>query len=182
MSLDFLPPFCLWLEPIWTHDKQGKLFSNSVSISPKYSNFYKAPRWASCGVHHSAESWKKYLKNRNSAVCIKPWSQTAHCGVRIDIFESLSLLLKRQSGKILLWVNKSIMKEKIWRTIFWFAKPKILTLWCHAHQSRIFRTLRSTISDKSKLNLKILYPVHQGPIWVRIMRKMEVENLVTHSL
>ena len=139
------------------------------------------------GGHHAVcitpqSHEKKYLKNRNSAVCIKPWSQTAHCGVRIDIFESLSLLLKRQSGKILLWVNKSIMKEKIWRTIFWFAKPKILTLWCHAHQSRIFRTLRSTISDKSKLNLKILYPVHQGPIWVRIMKKMEVENLVTHSI
>ena len=53
------------------------------SISPRYSNFKKAPRRASHrgvrlrGVHHPAES--------DSAVCIIPRSQTprcaSHCGV-----------------------------------------------------------------------------------------------------
>ena len=31
-------------------------------------------------------------------------------------------------------------------------------------------------------NSKILKPVYQGPRWIRIMKEMEVENLVTHSL
>ena len=69
-----------------------------------------------CRVHHTAES--------SSAVCIPPRSQTAHHRARIKIFESLWLLLKGQSGEILLGVNTSIMKEKIWRIKFWFAKPK----------------------------------------------------------
>ena len=29
--------FCSWFEPIWAPDKQAKVFSNSVSISQKYS-------------------------------------------------------------------------------------------------------------------------------------------------
>ena len=75
------------------------------------------------GGHHAVcitpqSHEKKYLKNRNSAVCIKPWSQTAHCGVRIDIFESLSLLLKRQSGKILLWVKNLSWKKKFEEQFF----------------------------------------------------------------
>ena len=36
--------------------------------------------------------------------------------------------------------------------------------------------------QKSKPNLKILKPVYQGPRWVWIMKKMELENLLTHSL
>ena len=49
----------------------------------------------------------------SSAVCITPQSQTIHSGVKIEIFVSLWLLLKGQSGKILLRVNTSIMNEKI---------------------------------------------------------------------
>ena len=41
-----------------------------------------------------------------------PQSQTAHCGVKNEIFVSLWLLLKGQSGEILLGVNTSINKEK----------------------------------------------------------------------
>ena len=52
-------------------------------------------------VHHTAEL--------SSAVCITPRSQTAHCGVKIEIIGSLWLLLKGHSGKILLGVNYSIM-------------------------------------------------------------------------
>ena len=60
-----------------------------------------------CGVHHTAES--------SSAVCITPRSQTAHRRVRIENFEDLWLLLKGESGEILLGVNTYIMKEKIWK-------------------------------------------------------------------
>ena len=59
--------------------------------------------------------------------------QTEHREVKIQIFVILWLLLKGQSGEILLGVNTSIMKGKIWRTFVWFAKPKILTPRCHAH-------------------------------------------------
>ena len=57
-----------------------------------------------CRVHHTAES--------SSAVCIPPRSQTAHHRARIKIFESLWLLLKGQSGEIILGVNIIITKEK----------------------------------------------------------------------
>ena len=42
-----------------------------------------------------------------------PRSQTAHGGVRIKIFENQWLLLKGQSGEILLGENTTIMKAKI---------------------------------------------------------------------
>ena len=50
---------------------------------------------------------------------------------------------------------------------------------CCTPRGRFFRTLWSNISAKSKLNAKILQPVYQGPRWVQIMKKLEVENLVT---
>ena len=103
------------------------------------------------GVHHTTYS--------SFAVCITPQSQTARHGVKIEIFASLWVLLQGQSGEILLGVNTSIMKEKIWRTKIPLAKPKILTLRCDAQctpGSRIFRTLWSNISAKLKPNSKIL--------------------------
>ena len=38
------------------------------------------------------------------------------------------------------------------------------------------------LTSKSKPNSKIIRPDYQWPGWVRIMKKMEDENLVTHSL
>ena len=35
---DFWPPVYFIIEPIWAPDEQAELFSNSVSISPRYSN------------------------------------------------------------------------------------------------------------------------------------------------
>ena len=37
VSRDFGPQFFSWFEPIWATDKQVNVFSNSVSISPRYS-------------------------------------------------------------------------------------------------------------------------------------------------
>ena len=37
VSRDLRPPFFSWFNPIWAPDKQAKVFSNSLSISPRYS-------------------------------------------------------------------------------------------------------------------------------------------------
>ena len=85
-------------------------------------------------VHPTAES--------SYAMCIPPLSQATRCashcgvklrgvhhtrsqtalgGVKIEIIVSLWLLLKGQSSEILLGVNTSTMKEKIWSQFFLFA-------------------------------------------------------------
>ena len=133
------------------------------------------------GVHHTMESSDQNFSN-SSVVSIPPQSQTAHRGVKrgvkIEIFVILWLLLKGQSGEILLGVNTSIIKEKNWRIFLYLLSLKM----CMTLRSRIFWTLWSNISAKSKLISKLLKPVYQEPGWVQIMKKMEVENLVTHSL
>ena len=134
-------------------------------------------------VHHTAESSDQNC-SKHSVVCIPPRSQApwcaSHLGVKIEIFVSLQLLLKGQSGEILLGANTSIIREnsiKVWKS--GFTKLKILTPGCHAHRGvEIFK-----LCDRiSKLNSKILMFIYQGPGWVHIMKKMEVKNLVTHSL
>ena len=115
-------------------------------------------------MHHTTES--------SSPVCFLPRSQAprcaAHRGVKIKIFGSLRLFLKGHSGEILLRVITSIIKEKIWRKKFWFAKTKILSPRCDAHRET---EPWSTISAKSNQNSRIFQPVYQGPRWVRIVEK-----------
>ena len=40
----------------------------------------------------------------------------------------------------------------------------------------------SIISVKSKSNSKLFLPLFQGSRWIRILKNIEVENLVTHAL
>ena len=84
-------------------------------------------------------------------MCILPQSQTAHRRVKIKIFVSLWLLLKGQSGEILLEVNTSTMKEKIWRIFFYELSLKfwLCYVW-RTPRSRNFRTLWSNISCLSE--------------------------------
>ena len=49
-------------------------------------------------------------------------------------------------------------------------------------RSQHYRTFWSNISSNLKPNSKILKPVYQRPEWVRTWEKLEVENLVAHSL
>ena len=78
----------------------GVLHTAETSFADCIIPWSQAKRCASCrrvklrGVHHTTES--------SSAVCITPWSQTAHPGVKIENFAGLWLLLKGQSGEILL--------------------------------------------------------------------------------
>ena len=46
------------------------------------------------------------------------------------------------------------------------------------HTTEFLKNLN--ISAKSKLKSQIFYYVYQGPRWVRIMEKIDVENVVTH--
>ena len=109
----------VWLRGVHPSAKS----SSAVCITLKsqvIKIYQKAPRCAShlkvklCSVLSTAES--------SSVVCIAPQSQALWCAshrrVKIEIFVSLWLLLKGQSGENLLEVNTSIMKEKIWRKIF----------------------------------------------------------------
>ena len=41
VSRDFRPQFCFWFKPIWAPYKQAKVFSNPVSLSPRYWFYYK---------------------------------------------------------------------------------------------------------------------------------------------
>ena len=76
----FSPKFFSWFEPIQTPYKQVKVFLNAVSISPKYSNFKKAPH-----VHSTAKSsspvWcTPHVKWSNFFYffCLTPFSFDAH--------------------------------------------------------------------------------------------------------
>ena len=64
--------FFSWFEPIWAPDKQAKVFSNGVLISPRIQIFKKL-----CGVHPSAES--------SSAVCNTPLSQAPRCATQSGV-------------------------------------------------------------------------------------------------
>ena len=71
-----------------------------------------------CGMQHTAESRSPKF-SKNLAVRIK--------SVKIKIFTSHWVPLEGKSEEILLGVNNSIIKEKIWRNFFLFAITKILT-------------------------------------------------------
>ena len=175
----------VWLRGVHPSAKS----SSAVCITLKsqvIKIYQKAPRCAShlkvklCSVLSTAES--------SSVVCIAPQSQALWCashrGVKIEIFVSLWLLLKGQSGEILLGVNTSTVswKKRFEENFFDLLSLKFW-LWgvMHTAESKFSNFV---ICDLVKLkpNSKILYPVYQGPRWVRIMNKMKVENLVTHSL
>ena len=127
------------------------------------------------GVHPTAEL--------SSAVCITLRSQNAHCGVKIEIFVSLWLVLKGQWGEILLGVNISIIKEKILRKKILFAKTKILTPRCAAHRGVDFFELCDRISRRNRNRIRKYFSLFiRGPDGFKSLKKLEVKNLVTQSL
>ena len=65
--------FCSWFEPIWDPDKQSKVFSNSVSISQRYS-FTK-------------------LEKFDSAVCMAPRSQNFRLSKSYTISSNLFFMI-----------------------------------------------------------------------------------------
>ena len=108
------------------------------------------------GVHNTAES--------SSTVCIPPQSQAPQSTVCIilgsqalwcESHRVVKLHTKEgQSGEILIGVNTSIMKDKIWITNFLLAKPKILTPWCHAHCGVKFFELCDQISRRNRNQIR----------------------------
>ena len=68
-----------WFESIWSPGKQGKVFFNYVSISPRYSNFIyeKTPQ---CALYCRVELRSLHPTTESiSAVCIPPRSQALRC-------------------------------------------------------------------------------------------------------
>ena len=110
-------------------------------------------------MHHTMES-----SDPNTAVRITPQSQTAHLGVWIENFTSLWLLLKGPSGEILLGVNTSIMKEKIWSIKSGFTQPKFFTPQCHAHRGVEFFKLCNWISRRNRNRIRKYFTLFiRGP-------------------
>ena len=172
------------------------LKSSTVCIPPQSQTLQCAsPRWVRLrGVHPTVES--------SSTMCITPWSQAQRCashrwvklcGVHHTVESNCTLrsqnrnlceslipfkgTIRRNSFK-----GEHIQHErKDLKNKFWLAKPKILTPRCdtHAPQSRIFRTLGSNISPKSKPNSKLA--CLSGAQMGQNHEKNKVENVVTHS-
>ena len=109
--------------------KKTKKLRNFIHLTPrcafhrgvKCTKFLKKTRWCAShcrvklrGVHHTMESSSVVCNvhptaELSSAVCITTQSQNAHHRVKIEIF--VALLLKGQSGEILLGVKTSIIKK-----------------------------------------------------------------------
>ena len=88
--------------------------SSSVCITPR-SQVIKISQKAPQRTSHRRVKLR-HVPPTDESNCTQ-WSQNAHSGVKIEIFVSLWLLLKGQSGVILLGVITSIMKEKIRRKL-----------------------------------------------------------------
>ena len=74
------------------------------------------------------------------------------------------------------------MNEKIWRKQFLFAKPKILTLWCLAYCGVEFFELCDQIARQIETEFENALACLPGAQMCSKLEKMEVENVVTHSL
>ena len=137
-------------KPIWAPDIQAKVISKSVSISSRYSIRKLSLR---CATHR---------------------------GIKFEIFTCLWLLLKRQSGEILLEVNTSIMKEKIWRKRFDLLRKCMYlrgvlhnaetTLWSRNRN----RIMKQTGGRKSRDTLPLRNPVYF--LRIKILRRYIKRN------
>ena len=70
VSRDFRPSFFSWYEPFWATDKQAKIFSNLVSISPKNSNIWAlkvvlSPRCAAAPQRQNNKQLSDQISWRN---------------------------------------------------------------------------------------------------------------------
>ena len=138
--------------------------SDSLVCIPPWS---QAPR---CASYHS-----QALRSQGSAVHITLRSQNAHSGVKIKILVSHWLLLKGQSGQILLRVNTSIIEEKL----FDLLSLTLLTPRCDAHWGVKIFELCDGISH---WNWNPIQKFIRGPDGFESWKNMEVKNLETHSL
>ena len=167
-----------------------------------------------CDASHCRVNWPNLLKKlgsllhtaeSTSMVCIPPQSQALQCAsyhggkLRIvhhtaesnctpwsqnrNLCESL-VAFKGTIRRILLGVNTSIMKEKIWKKKKkLFAKLKILTPWCHAHCGSEFFELCYRISQRNRKRIRKYFSLFfRGPDGFVSSKTMKVQNLVTQSL
>ena len=91
VTRDFRPPIFSWFEPIWAPDKQPKVFSISVSFSPRYS----ITKWSlQCAAHHGDDlRGVHHTTETISAVCCTPQKRSPQCASHF-IFQSNSFVSK----------------------------------------------------------------------------------------
>ena len=160
--------------------KQGKVFLNTVSISPRYSNFKKL--W---GVHHPMES--------DSAVCIIPQSQALPCASHRGVNRTL------RSENLNLWESLHAFKGTIRRNpirgeLFYHERKDLkkkfdllnLKFWlCGVmHTPGVeFFTICDRISPRNRNQIRIYISLFiRVPDRFESWKNIEVENLGTHSL
>ena len=138
-----------------------------------------------CDSHHRA--WLPSMMHTvelDSEVGCTPWSLTlryyAHLGAWLrGVMHTMEFFEKLGSLDSMVWctpwsfLNTFFHDSAVWCTP-WSQTRGMMQTGDHFKNSNI--------SAKCKLNSKILYPVYPGPRWVQIMKKIKVENLVTHSL
>ena len=119
-----------------------------------------------CSVHHTAESnCSPQSQNRNLCFSLVAFKGT----IRRNPFRGEHIQYCKSWKKRIEEFFKNLVSLKFWlhRVI---------------HTTELnFSNLVIEYLGESKPNSKILWPVYQGPGWVRIMKKIEVENLVTHT-
>ena len=119
-----------------------------------------------CYVHHTAESnCSPQSQNRNLCFSLVAFKGT----IRRNPFRGEHIQYCKSWKKRIEEFFKNLVSLKFWlhRVI---------------HTTELnFSNLVIEYLGESKPNSKILWPVYQGPGWVRIMKKIEVENLVTHT-
>ena len=142
-----------------SHEKKN-LKNSAVCIIPRS----RTPRCASyCGVklrgvHHTAES-SDQISQKNSTVWCTPWSQESNC---IQRSQNQNLQESQVAFKGTIRRHPFNGEHISWKKRFVENFFYLLSL-----------NFCARISQRNR---------NQGPRWVRIMKKMEVENLLTHSL
>ena len=142
-----------------------------------------------CAVHRGDDlSGMQHTEETISAVCSTPRKQSEQCathhrdnfvGVQYTAETNCTPQSKNRDLHLSVVVFKGVNSEHIYHKRkdlsikFKFAKTNFVVSAVCVHTKET--TLWSNISTKSK-------PIIQEPRWVRIMKKQEVENLVTLSL
>ena len=163
MSWDYRPQFFSWFKPIWAPDKQARVFSKSVSISPRYSITKLSPR-----VQHTAEIVSACAAHRGD--CLRAGMHTT------PFFQNL---------KPLSWLQiyiAEIVRSVLHTMEDWLSggmhTAEIVSVVCNTP----WRQLCDQISRRNRNRIRKYFSLLiRGPAGFESWKK-EVANLMTHSL
>ena len=118
-------------------------------------------------------------RSQFSAVCITQRNQSPQCVSKMLLDAFKGTIRRNPFRGEHIHHERKALKHKKW---VYSTKSKILTLLCYAHcRGNIFEH-GNQISQRNQNRIrKYVSLFYQVPGWVRIMKKMVVKNLVTHS-